>query len=179
MKKKLPVILTTVGILCLITTSLLFWQRITPRRLSFDIAETQFTVRYVNDDLTPKVLIIKDLDIKLSIVPVQVKAGKWEASKNGVSHLSSSPIPGEIGNSILYGHNWPNLLGNLKNIKPGQEIDIQFKDGSMKKFTVKFTQTVSPEQTDILDPSDDRRITLYTCTGFLDNKRFVVTAMTE
>ena len=41
---------------------------------------------------------------------------------------------------------------------------------------IEYTQVVTPDQTHILAPSDDRRVTLYTCTGFLDRKRFVVTA---
>jgi LPXTG-site transpeptidase (sortase) family protein len=159
--------------------SFLFWQRTTPRRLSFNLVEVQPVDNDIDDDLTPQVLIIKDLNIKLPIVPTQVKAGKWEASTKGVSYLSSSPIPGEVGNSIIYGHNWSNLLGNLINIKPNQEVGILFSNGSMEKFVVKFTQTVTPEQIDILDPSDDKRITLYTCTGFLDRQRFVATATTK
>jgi len=175
----LPAILTIIGILCLITTSFLFWQRITPTRLSFDITETQLANTNANGDLVPQVLIIENLNIKLPIIPAQVKMGKWEASTNGVSHLSSSPIPGEIGNSIIYGHNWSNLLGNLVNIKPGQKVSILFNDGSVKNFVVKFTQIVTPEQTEILNPSDDKRITLYTCTSFLDHSRFVATAVIE
>lgn len=179
MKKKLPAIFTVIGISCLITASFLYWQRTTPRRLSFNIAETQFASGDINGNLSPQTLIIEGLSIKLPIFPARVEKGNWEASTIGVSHLSSSPIPGEIGNSVIYGHNWPNLLGNLTDIKPGQEINVSYNDGSKAKFVVRFTEVVTPLQTEVLSSSSDKRITLYTCTGFLDSKRFVVTATLE
>lgn len=175
MKSRLATFLTTFGLICLILTAFLFWQRITPRRLSFNLKTLPSTEKTFGA-LEPKTLVIKDLGIELPILPAWVKEGKWEASTKGVSYLSTSPVPGEAGNSILYGHNWSNLLGNLVNIKPGQGIDILFNDGSVKKFVVKITQTVTPEQTGILDPSDDKIITLYTCTGWFDQKRWVVKA---
>jgi sortase (surface protein transpeptidase) len=49
-------------------------------------------------------------------------------------------------------------------------------DGVKKEFKVEYTATVDPSQTYIIDNTKDTRITLYTCTGFLDSKRFVVVA---
>ena len=113
----------------------------------------------------------------LEIIPSKITNNTWEATSQGVSHLSSSPIPGEKGNSILYGHNWTNLLGNLTKIKPGAEINIILKNREKKIFIVEYVSIVGPNDTQILADTDDTRITLYTCTGFLDSKRFVVTAL--
>ncbi len=113
----------------------------------------------------------------LEIIPSKITNNTWEATSQGVSHLSSSPIPGEKGNSILYGHNWTNLLGNLTKIKPGAEINIILKNREKKIFIVEYVSIVGPNDTQILADTDDTRITLYTCTGFLDAKRFVVTAL--
>lgn len=177
MKKKLPTVLTIVGLLFLTTASFLFWQRNTPRRLSFETKDSfgQAETR-TETSLVPETLVITDLGIKLPIYPAQIRNQKWEATAKGVSYLSTSPIPGEIGNSILYGHNWESLLGDLVDAKPGQEIEILFRDGSKSKFIIQYTQIVTPEETSILKPSEDTRITLYTCKGFLDRQRFVVTA---
>lgn len=125
----------------------------------------------------PAKLIIPALKLELPISPADIRGTRWEASTTGVSHLATSPIPGEVGNSVLYGHNWPNLLGNLPKIKLGQRLGVIFQDGSEKEFTVILTQTVDPNQTGILSPTEDIRVTLYTCAGFLDRKRFVVTAV--
>ena len=61
-------------------------------------------------------------------------------------------------------------------MKPGDRIEIAFSDGSIREFVVAYTTTVNPGQVEILKDSEDSRLTLYTCTGFLDSKRFVVTA---
>jgi len=146
--------------------------------LSFDIAEGQINeqnlAKYAKK---PELLIVKDLNINLPIYPAQINDGKWEATGKGVSYLSSSPIPGELGNSVFYGHNWKSILGDLTKAKPGQTIEILYADGTKKEFEIMFTQVVTPDQTQILEESNDIRITLYTCTGFLDTKRFVVTAI--
>lgn len=167
-------LLVVSGLIILILAGLLFWQRYNPQRLSFDINELSGQT----EDITalPLEIIIPSLNIDLPIIPAKLQKGKWEATTKGVSYLSSSPIPGEAGNSILYGHNWPNLLGNITKLKPGQVIRIKFMDGSEKKFVIDSTITISPKDVGILNPSKSAQITLYTCTGFFDSKRFVVVA---
>jgi len=70
-------------------------------------------------------------------------------------------------------------LGNLEKAKSGQVIEIEFKNGEKKHFLIQRLATVWPDQKSVLYPSEDKRITLYTCTGFLDSKRFVVVATTQ
>lgn len=49
--------------------------------------------------------IFSSIGFDLPIVPAQIAGGKWEITKNGVSYLTTSPLPGSEGNSVLYGHN--------------------------------------------------------------------------
>lgn len=165
------------GFICLTFVGFLYWQRTTPARLKFNIKNIESGPNRNSTKAQPKILIIRDLGIELDIYPESIINGKWKATDKGVSYLSSTSIPGEIGNSIIYGHNWKNLLGNLVKAKPGQIVEIIYPDGSIKKFEVKYTQVVTSDQTQILNQSEDIRITLYTCIGFLDTKRFVVTAI--
>lgn len=134
------------------------------------------TAKTEDKQSTPKQIMIDDLNIELPLIRAKVEGDKWETTHNGASYLSSSPIPGNTGNSIVYGHNWTRLFGNLVYAKPGQAIKIAFDDGSVRRFVIKETSTVLPTASNILDSSTDKRITLYTCTGFLDSKRFVVVA---
>ncbi|MBI4067574.1 sortase [Candidatus Gottesmanbacteria bacterium] len=163
------------GIIFLLTTGFLIYQRNTPKRLAFDIDSLPTTS--VSSKKSPQVLIIESLGIRLPIIPAKISKSRWEATSEGVSFLSSSSIPGEIGNSILYGHNWPNILGKLTQAKPGQSIEVIFSDNTKKEFLIEFTSIVTPDEIHILDQTKDIRLTLYTCTGFLDSKRFVVTAI--
>jgi len=167
------------GFIFILIASFLIWQRNISRRLIFNTSRinNQKTINNNNNNNNkPKGIIIKDLQISLPIIPSKFSNGIWESTNNGVSYLLSSPVPGEKGNSILYGHNWPNLLGNLTKAKKGQEIIILFNDNNIKYFNIDKILTVSPSQIEILEQTDVPMITIYTCTGFLDSKRFVITA---
>ncbi len=122
------------------------------------------------------VISIPSIELKLPVIPAAINGTTWETTTKGVSYLTSSAAPGEAGNTIMYGHNWPNLLGKLTEVKPGQEIIVKLKDGKTIRYTVQFTTEVSVLQSDILAPTSDKRLTIYTCTGFWDEKRYVVVA---
>lgn len=125
----------------------------------------------------PKSIEIPSIKANLDIVPASIHGKSWETTSNGVSYLKSTPLPGSKGNSVIYGHNWKSILGNLPQVKPGQKIWITMNDGVKKEFKVEYTATVDPSQTYIIDNTKDSRVTIYTCTGFLDSKRFVVVAL--
>lgn len=164
-----------IGIILLLSAAFLIWQRYTPQRLAFNSYPTGGTGTQTSQK-TPVRIDIARLNIALPVIPMSITQGKWSATDKGIAYLSGTPLPGDPGNSILYGHNWPNLLGKLVYIVPGDAIKITFSDGTIKRFLVAYTTTVTPDETHILSKSSDTRITLYTCTGFLDSKRFVAVA---
>lgn len=163
------------GILLFFATGFLIWQRNTPTRLAFKLSQIKASAE--KSEIVPLTISIPSLNLELPIIPAELKNGKWQATGEGVSYLISNPIPGETGNTIMYGHNWTNLLGSLPSLKPGSSIEIVYSDKTTRDFIVEFTSVVTPDQTSILNQTTDTRLTLYTCTGFLDSKRFVVTAV--
>lgn len=161
------------GVLLLVFAGLLTYQRYNPKRLEFKNVK----ISHIKpSEIAPIAISIPSQNIKNSIYPAKIENNNWETTDKGVSYLASTPIPGEKGNSIFYGHNWQSVLGNLTKVKPGQEIIITLNNGELKKFTINYTSIVSPDDSHILDQSQDNRITIYTCTGFLDSKRFVAVA---
>jgi len=168
--------LTVFGIACLLLSVYLIYERTNPNNLAFSDFVQEGNEGQNFGKTQPLAITLPTLKKTLPIFPAIVSKDSWQTSPSGVSYLSSSPLPGEKGNSILYGHNWPNLLGSLAKMKPGDRIEIAFSDGSIREFVVAYTTTVNPGQVEILKDSEDSRLTLYTCTGFLDSKRFVVTA---
>jgi LPXTG-site transpeptidase (sortase) family protein len=164
MKSKL---FLTFGFFFIFLTVLQLWQRFTP--VSVSVASNLAAS-------DPSVLEIPSLHIKLPIVKATLLENHWQYTSTGVSYLTSTAIPGMPGNSVIYGHNWPNLLGRLSQIKTGAVILIYFQNGSQKKFTVSESSIVPASQTDILNSTADSRLTIFTCAGFLDSKRFVVVA---
>ncbi len=164
------------GLLCYSLGMYNIWLFSDPNRLSFQnytYAKTQSP----EAKLQPTNISIESININLPIIPSDIIDGKWETTDKGASYLKSSPVPGSVGNSVIYAHNWASLFGNLVSIMPEDEIKIGYEDGSIKTFVVKYTSTVTPDTTSILAPANDKRITLYTCIGFLDSHRFVAVAV--
>lgn len=171
-----------IGIGLILFSGFLFWERNNPNRLKFSdfnesAVESRFTLN--GEGKRPVRISIPQINVDQKIIPAEKTTDKWPTTSEGVSYLTSSPSPGDIGNSIMYGHNWASILKDLPKVAPGQKITVYYDDGSHLDFTIKYTQTVKPTQVDILGNTEDRRITLYTCTGFLDRDRFVVTAIAE
>ncbi|MBI1863263.1 sortase [Candidatus Microgenomates bacterium] len=162
------------GAMLLLYSSALVVQHYNPARLHFwgmnSVAiQAEFNIR-------PERIVIKRIGIDVPVVSVPSFENRWEISPEGASYLETSPLPGTQGNSIIYGHNWSSIFQHLTNVKPGDFIEVYMSDKTRRVFGVTATQTVDPSATEVLKPASDRHLTLYTCTGFLDTKRFVVSA---
>jgi LPXTG-site transpeptidase (sortase) family protein len=181
MKNIFSIFFILAGLALLIFGIYLVWERNSPQRISFESPPLPQEGSIVEGKIAafgrPMLIKIPSIDKELQIIPSKIVNDQWESTKKGVSHLDTSPIPGEIGNSIIYGHNYSNILKDLTKVKVGDEISIVFENGGERKFEVIFTQEVRPDQSTILNPTGDRRVTIYTCSGFLDSKRFVVTTI--
>jgi sortase (surface protein transpeptidase) len=147
----------------------LIWLRVRP--ISVSAAVTTLSSQKI-----PVEFIYPTLALDLPIIPASREKGVWQLSDNGISYLVQSPLPGMPGNSVLYGHNWPNLLGPLDHAKPGQVFSIRMSDGKKERFVVQRTERVMSDELHILSPSNKRKITIYTCAGLFDTQRFVVEA---
>ncbi|KKQ25637.1 MAG: Peptidase C60 sortase A and B [Candidatus Woesebacteria bacterium GW2011_GWA1_37_8] len=123
-----------------------------------------------------KEIYIESLNIKLPITESKIENGIWQVSQDGASHLDISANPGEGGNIVLYGHNKANLFGRLTRIKIGQVVELKDEFGITHKYSVESTTTVTPDQIDYVLPKNTETLTFYTCVGFMDSKRFIVTA---
>ena len=124
----------------------------------------------------PKKLYIPKLAKALDIAQGQVVNNRWTVSQTGVSYLSTSAIPGQIGNSVIYGHNRPEILGGLTQVKNSDLVFVVMENGHIVKYRIIETRQIKPTQVEILNNSPDSRLTIYTCSGFLDQARFVVIA---
>jgi LPXTG-site transpeptidase (sortase) family protein len=171
------------GLLWCLLAGYYFWMRNDTNALAFQNYKVEKTVapkkQIASPQSQPQRIVIKGAGIDLPLIPSKIDNDKWETTNAGASYLTSSPIPGTEGNSIIYAHNWATLFGKLVSVKPGEQVEVLYADGSKKRFTVEYTSTVTPTTASILAPTTDKRITMYTCTGFLDSKRFVVVAVYE
>jgi sortase A len=174
-KKFLSLVLISISIVFLSLGAYQVWLKYDPNRLSFSNYTVSADEVPANTNI-PVNITMPTIGINLHVIPAKVTGDVWPTTDNGASYLLSSPIPGETGNSVIYGHNWMSLFGKIVDLKKGDEIDIQLADKTVRKFRVINTTEVSPSDTQILAPTDNRVLTLYTCSGFLDSKRYVVRA---
>lgn len=103
--------------------------------------------------------------------------GNWEVSPEKTSFLSQSARPGEGGNIILYGHNTRKILGNIRALKGGEIITLTTEDGKAHQYKVERMKESDPSDVSWLQPTDSEVLTLYTCSGIFDSKRFLVRAV--
>ena len=85
--------------------------------------------------------------------------------REGVCQYVGSVIIGETGNVVLDAHCNTFFL-DLEDVKPGDEIILETSYG---KFTYKAKESTLFKETDnsLISPTQDDRLTLYTCYGNL------------
>lgn len=124
----------------------------------------------------PKKLVIGDkVDISLDEAVLTGKV--WQVSPTNGSYLMNSARLGKVGNMIIYGHNRKPILGNLKQVKVGEEIKLFDVMGKEWPYRVVKTVVVNPKDTSWLQETDIPTLTVYTCTGLLDSQRLIVRAV--
>ena len=124
----------------------------------------------------PTKLYIPRLSRILYISDGYVTGDRWTIAQTGVSFYPESALPGSVGNSVLYGHNTKEILGGLWRVQDEDFLYVVLANGDFVKYQVFEKKEVEPTQVEILDKSADSRLTIYTCSGFLDQARFVVVA---
>lgn len=160
------------GIFLFIVFLYILFQRINPWGLESGFDKYTY-LQAASHKIIPSKLAIESLSIDLPVIESKIANGKFETTKKGVSYLSSSAMPGEMGNAIFYGHNWPNILGKLDSVRVGDVIRIVMNDEKYFDYKIEYTAKVSSDEVHILNQTEDSRITIYTCAGFFDTKRFV------
>jgi LPXTG-site transpeptidase (sortase) family protein len=160
-------------ILIFLTT---FWQVWRAQILSFSLPVEETHNLQLETISIPTKLAIPSVGISLPVQETNIVNGVWQIPKNATGHLSSSGSSGGKTNIVIYGHNYSNILGNLKSINLGDEIFLQDISGNTHIYRVKTKVVVSPNEISWVSPTDEEVLTIYTCTGILDAYRLVVRA---
>lgn len=112
-----------------------------------------------------------------------------EYLRGGVAHFKGTPLPGDGGNSFIYGHSavesffsrhkdYPEtIFSRLGNIDVGQNISIR-KDNKTLEYVVRRKKIIEPEDFSVLQPTGDKEtVTLMTCWPLgIGTKRLIVVA---
>jgi len=129
----------------------------------------------------PTRLRIPAMSLDSPVHEVSVNMGTWEVSPMDIGHHFGTGNPGERGNVVLAGHRDINsaLFRELDRLWPGDEIFVSNSLGE-HRYIVNESLVVSPDYIEVMDPTDDSRVTLITCTPIgLATQRLVVTAVLD
>lgn len=129
-----------------------------------------------NKNSNPPVRIaIGSVNIDLPVKEAKVVKGYWEVFPDSAGFGLGSAYPEENGNTVIFAHARPGQFAPLKIIKTGAEILVYTKEKYFS-YKVDSIREVLPSQTEVIAPSKDPILTLYTCSGFSDSKRLIVVA---
>ncbi len=123
----------------------------------------------------PLRIIIPSLEIDISIKEAKIINGFWELSETTASHGAGTANPGQNGNIVIFAHAREKLFLPLRNIKSDALVYILTKD-SWHRYQVTTTKLVNPNDVMVIAPTKEETLTLFTCSGFLDSKRLIVSA---
>ncbi len=143
------------------------------RALSFN---QQLVAQYQKTENLPKPVQVRIGNTITVGVTETVYTGSWTIPPTTAAHVAQSANPGQSGNIIIYGHNKPTILGKMRFLQSKELIFITTEDGSEYVYQITGTYEVDPDQTKFLEPTDTETLTIYTCSGLLDSKRFILRA---
>jgi sortase A len=85
--------------------------------------------------------------------------------KDGPGHYEGTPLPGEEGNASLAGHRttYGQPFHNIDDLGPGDEIIVTYITGARFVYEYRETEIVSPDRVDVIENTDDNRLTLTAC----------------
>jgi LPXTG-site transpeptidase (sortase) family protein len=157
--------------------SILHWTlRARSLRMEADLV-AQYQIEAQEEERIIPTRIFIEWFLNTPIEPQIYQDGQWTISPDQASYLMQSAAPGENGNTIIYGHNKRSILGNIRALKGNEIIVLTLSDGTTREYQINFITEVDPTETEFLEPTDTETLTIYTCSGLFDSKRFIVQAV--
>ena len=168
--KALPKLLIVFGILFFILGSLthahIYYR--------FTLTQTERPIGFIFQ--APTQLKIPSRKLEIKVDQGGIIEGEWILSETDALYLPTSGKVGEGYNTIIYAHNTDNLFGRLKYMAYGDEVFVKDNEGREFVYRVYEKEEVSATNLKELYSTEKNIITLFTCDGWFDAKRFVVRA---
>ncbi len=125
---------------------------------------------------TPISIRVPRLGEYVSLTGSSVFGNNWEVSNSFGNYLIGSSKLGEVGNTILYGHNREDIFDFLSEVIEGDVIYLENDSREVYSYEITSVSIVDPDDVSVLYNSSDSKITIYTCSGDFDSERLVVQA---
>jgi sortase A len=130
----------------------------------------------------PKRILIPELSIDLEVEKAEIVGGYWKVFPDKAGWGGGSGLPGEPGNQVIFAHAQEGLFLPLKNVEEAMKVyvinnpDDEDDNENVYEYQVVGIKEVFPNQLEVIEPTEDETLTLYTCSGFNDSNRLIVTA---
>lgn len=166
-------IITVVAIL-LAAMALAAYDHLTaPAEVSFEHAPL---VQGDASGVMPVAIKAADLNIAVPLELGSITNDEWVLSDEAANYLDVSGKIGESGNIVIYGHDKKSIFGNFKEAQTGQVVHLTGSDGQEREYTITNIFETTPENVDVIQPTEHELLTIYTCTGWRNSKRLIVQA---
>jgi len=132
-----------------------------------DLAPTTATSTYGR----PTWLSIPRIRVDSRVSPVKMVGGEYQVPAWDVGYHADSAEPGELGNTVFNGHlttiNAGRVFARLRELRPNDAVYVYTATHRLD-WVVTEVRTVPNTDDSFVDPTEDTRITLYTCAGQWD-----------
>jgi LPXTG-site transpeptidase (sortase) family protein len=145
---------------------------------SFNVKDTSLKVD-VKKGSKPVKLSIPSVKLNLDVKEASIKDGVWQIWEDSANHLDSSANPGGGGNIVIYGHNKNRIFGPIRWLTNGQTIELTDENGKKRIYGITKIVETTPNDINYVLPKSKETLTLYTCSGLFDSKRFIVVAILQ
>ena|SRR3972149_6135796 len=123
----------------------------------------------------PQRILLPELSIDLPVKNSGLIDGYWQVFSDAAGWGEGSGLPGETGNQVIFAHAKRGLFLPLREVTLGMKVYVLAKE-KWYEYEVKEVKEVLPTQVEVIAPTQDETLTLYTCSGFADSRRLIVVA---
>ncbi len=121
-------------------------------------------------------IIIPSVELSVPLFAVPYTDERWAIPTGGAALVTNPQTLGATDKRIIYGHNWKSIFKSITKTKAGDILALEYPDGSKQLFSVVTTTETTPDNLSILSTGEPGTVHVYTCSGMLDSKRYVVSA---
>lgn len=164
---------------CLIVWVLLsngYLSKIKPRVMNTVIDTEAINSEYISGQ--PERILIPSIGIDVEVIDGNYDEDNitWNVSQDKVNFAVMTDLPNnKSGNTVVYGHNSKYIFKNLEDVKDGDRVYIQTKNGYSFEYVFISKKEINPNDVSILESSELPQLILLTCKGLLNEKRLVLT----
>lgn len=131
----------------------------------------------------PATLKIPALGIDLPVADGSYNSAdaSWTLSSDKAHYANLTvPVNDQRGNTMIYGHNNPQVFAALERLQPGMEAEVITTAGDHFYYSFTDSLTIRPNDLTSFDSSGSPRLTLQTCSGaWFENRQMFQFALSR